>query len=431
MKIAYFSPISPIKSGISAYSEKNLLPYLSKHCTIDLIIDEKFSPSNEDVKKKFKVISYKKFMKNLYDVLLYHMGNNPYHEYIYNVLLQNPGVVVLHDPFIADLLVYMTIGKQKPESYIEHMEYCLGEKGRKIAENAISSNNYPNFDYPLIKKMADSSIAIIVHSNFAKKIILAESPNVFIKKINMPIPLKHVDSNSKKTDFGIPSNTIVISTFGFIAHHKRLHIVLKAFAKFVKTYPESKFLIVGKFLEKKYQNEIHTIIKDLKISDKVIETGFVDNLNPYVEISDIIVQTRYPTAGETSIITLELMAKAKPIIVSDTGWFSELPDETVIKIGVNENEEKSISDAFTKLTSDKSLKKGVGSRALEYVKNEHDPEKISYEIFEFLSHLTSAERSKYIKNLSLHLHDLGIDHNDSSYLDSLTKNVHEVFSSTQ
>ena len=73
----------------------------------------------------------------------------------------------------------------------------------------------------------------------------------------------------------------------------------------------------------------------------------------------------------------------------------------------------------------------MGSRALEYVKNEHDPEKISYEIFEFLSHLTSAERSKYIKNLSLHLHDLGIDHNDSSYLDSLTKNVHEVFSSTQ
>jgi len=34
MKLAYFSPLSPIKSGISEYSERELLPYLQKLCDL-------------------------------------------------------------------------------------------------------------------------------------------------------------------------------------------------------------------------------------------------------------------------------------------------------------------------------------------------------------------------------------------------------------
>ncbi|MDH3619167.1 MAG: hypothetical protein OEM89_10710, partial [Nitrosopumilus sp.] len=69
MKIAYFSPLSPIKSGISKYSEVNLLPYLQKFCEIDVIIDNDYTPNNEFVKNNLTIIPFKKFNHSQYDVI--------------------------------------------------------------------------------------------------------------------------------------------------------------------------------------------------------------------------------------------------------------------------------------------------------------------------------------------------------------------------
>lgn len=338
MKIAYFSPLSPIQSGISIYSELNFLPYLKKFCDVDVFIDEGYTPNNEFIRNNFNVKTYKKFIADSYDAVLYNVGNNLYHDYIYETLLKYPGVVILHDPFISGLIWNKTIAKGKPEKYIEHMVYCLGEKGRKVAEKAIANNNFPDFEYPLIKKLADSSQVVIVHSEYAKEIVIKEAPNIFIKKINHPTPLVPEKFKSKKQDFKISPDTFVISTFGFVAKHKRLGLGLKAFSKFIKKIPNAKFLIVGEFLEDNYKREIEQLIKQLKISDKVlIYSGFVKNLVPYIQISDIIIQTRYPTAGETSGMTLEIMRNGKPVIVSNIGWFKELPNDVSIKIDVNNN----------------------------------------------------------------------------------------------
>jgi len=427
MKIAYFSPLSPIKSGITTYSENNLLPYLKKFSTVDIFIDKTYTPTNESIKNNFSVRSFEKFDDKQYDGIIYHLGNNPSHEYIYNVMLKNPGIVVVHDAYIGDLISYMTIGKGDSKSYIEYMIYCLGDKGRKIAENAIASNNFPNYEYPLLKKVADSSIALMVHSDFAKKVIIQESPHAFIKKINHPTPLKQVETRAKKEDFKISKDTIVISTFGFIARHKRLEVVLRAFAKFTESFPNSKFFIVGSFLEKNYFNEVKNLTKELNISEKVIvRSEYVKDLVPLIQISDAVIQTRFPTAGETSGMVLEIMREGKPVIVSNVGWFSELPDDASIKISINDDEEKSIVNAFTKLVTDRSLNERLGANAIQYIKNEHDPEKIAFEIFDFLTHITNIERTKYVQNLCAQLHEMGITHNDSVYLDNLSKIFHEV-----
>jgi len=425
MKIAYFSPLSPIKSGISTYSENNLIPYLKKYADVDVFVEENIVPTNSFIKKNVPVFSYKEFNGKDYDVFLYHIGNSPYHEYIYKISLQYPGVVVLHDAFIGDLIAYLT--RENPESYVEHMEYCLGKKGRKIAENALESGERPNFKYPLVKKIADSSLALIVHSDFAKKVISQECPDVIIKKINHPTPLPTTISKSKKEEFGINQNTLVISSFGYVASHKRLNVVLRSFAKFLKTNPNSKFLIIGKFLEKNYENEINELIKELKIEDNIITTDFVEDLNPYIQISDIVIQTRYPTAGETSGMTLEVLRIGKPVIVSNTGWFTELPDDISIKIDIDKNEEQSILDALSKLSSDKENISKLSSNAIKYIKDEHDPDKIGYEFFKFLSQISSKGDTEFLKNLSGQLKDIGITSKDSTYLQKFSEDLHDIY----
>jgi len=428
MKIAYFSPLSPIKSGISKYSEVNLLPYLQKFCEIDVIIDNDYTPNNEFVKNNLTIIPFKKFNHSQYDVIFYHMGNSDHHTYIYNSLLQYRGVVLLHDPFIGKFIVNLTVAKNKPNLYFDHIVYCLGKKGKKIAENALNTGNWPSFEYTLTKRLNDSSLATIVHSNYAKKAILKESPKAFIKKIKMPIPLHESKKTVQKKDFGIDEETMIISTFGYIAEHKRLHIVLEAFAKYVKKNTNSKFLLVGSFLHKQYKKEIEAIIKKLEISDKVIQIGFVEDLEPYIQISDIVVQTRYPTAGETSIITLELMAASKPVIVSNTGWFEELPDKAVIKVNVDKDEQKTILEAFEKLTTDSEYTKNMSINAKKYVEEQHNPEIIANELFEFLNQVQNKDQIKYLEDISLKLKDICIDKSDQVYIDNFSKTLEKILS---
>ena len=216
----------------------------------------------------------------------------------------------------------------------------------------------------------------------------------------MPITIPKKSNINLREKLNIPQDFTVIGTFGNIGFYKRLNVCLKSFYHYHKKNPKSVFMIVGSYLQKNYKNELHELVKELNISNSVIETGYVDDLFPYIEISDIITQLRYPTAGETSIITLQILGMGKPVIVSKIGSFSELPDDSIIKIEPDVSEEVSIYNAFLKLTDDESFHQILSSNAKKYIEQEHDPEKIAKEIYEFISTVPKIKTKKtLIKNL--------------------------------
>jgi len=58
MKIAYFTPVSPQRTGIADYSERETLPYLSRYADIDVFIDERIKPTNQDLISNFNIHPY-------------------------------------------------------------------------------------------------------------------------------------------------------------------------------------------------------------------------------------------------------------------------------------------------------------------------------------------------------------------------------------
>jgi len=425
MQLGYFSPLSPVKSGISEYSEREVLPYIQNYFDIDLITDKNYTPSNKFINENFNILPYNQF-ENKYDLLVYHMGNNPFHEYMYKMALKYPGIVILHDPFLHHLQIHMTVAKKDEQGYKKIMEYCHGTKGKKIAENALISYVWPHFEYPLVKKLIDSSKAVIVHSNFAKDIVLRESKDKLIKQIKMPITIPKVSKNSDlRKKLKISKDCLVIGTFGHVGFYKRLNISLKAFSKFEKLFPNSIFIIAGAFQTKEYEKEIHHLIKRLGLDHKVIETGYVSDLFSYVNITDIAIQLRYPTAGETSIITLQIMGMEKPVLVSNVGSFKELPDSAVIKINLDKTEEDSILDELSAL-SKLDYRNLVGKNAKKYIEKEHDPKKIAYEFYDFASYVPNGKKTNSLNNTISEI--LSRDSHNFQYddLHSLAKKLHET-----
>src|SRR5260221_8765531 len=84
MRLAWFSPLPPARSGIAAYSDE-LLPLLDANHTID----------------RFPEARAHDFVwmarRDPYDLVVYQLGNAPCHDYMWAYLAAFPGLVVLHD----------------------------------------------------------------------------------------------------------------------------------------------------------------------------------------------------------------------------------------------------------------------------------------------------------------------------------------------
>ena len=61
---------------------------------------------------------------------------------------------------------------------------------------------------------------------------------------------------------------------------------------------------------------------------------------------DVLVNLRSPTMGETSGSVIRGLALGKPMLVSDVGWFGELPDGVALKIPVDDYEVATIAGAL-------------------------------------------------------------------------------------
>jgi hypothetical protein len=84
---------------------------------------------------------------------------------------------------------------------------------------------------------------------------------------------------------------------------------------------------------------------------------------------DVLVNLRSPTMGETSGSVIRGLALGKSMLVSDVGWFSEIPDNAVLKIPVDEYEVPTIAAAL-ELAADRGA--SLGAAASRYVHAEHD-----------------------------------------------------------
>ena len=94
MKVAYYSPLPPERSGVADYSAM-LLPELQQRLEIDVV--------RRGARRRARRAARQA------DVALYHVGNDPErHWWIVEELRRRPGVVVLHDFVLHHLVAGMT-----------------------------------------------------------------------------------------------------------------------------------------------------------------------------------------------------------------------------------------------------------------------------------------------------------------------------------
>lgn len=430
MKAAYFTPLPPIQSGISYYSE-DLLPYLSKYLDVDIFIDD-YEPVNR-LREKFRIYSYKDFESRYtqgeYEVILYHVGNNPYHFYLYPFLIKYPGITILHDYVLHHFFGGITLAKGDIEGYIEEFRYNYGEIGEELANLRLRGiwTDLQQFIYPFNKRVIDSSLGIIVHSNYIKRKI-EEYKITDIRKINMGIPFIDIpilNKGNAKEKLGITYDTFVISSFGFATPIKQVDLTLKAFRYLIEEVPNSIFLIVGEIQD----NRIYELIQELQLEKYVKIKGFVpeEDFKDYILATDIAVNLRYPTAGETSATLLRIMEMGVPVIVSNYCQFAEIPDDCCAKVNIGKDELDNLCHAMGQLAASKWLRKGIGEKAREYVARNCTLEDAAKAYYDFIVEIYKKKVAyDIVKDISGGLVDIGITSDKPIALGDFSRTIEEL-----
>ena len=313
LKIAFFSPLPPDRSGVSAYSLE-LLPYLSESIDITLFHND---PAHV-LPQPFPIFSISTYPQKHWDYHLpvYHLGNNHLHLDIYTMFRRHPGIVVLHDFVLHDLM--------RLADYRRELAYRLGSV--RATEAWSGRSPVEREQYPLNERVLDLALGVIVHSQYAATRIAQSHPHLPVATVPMPmlpvtLPARDI---SKPLTFGC---------IGEVTPPKQVDLALRAFSKFHSESPDSRFHIVGDIVEV----DLTKIIDSLPptVQSNIYSHGYANTHAEFenqINAIDIVINLRYPTMGETSAAALRALAHSKPIIVFDHGTYRELPDTIAVKV---------------------------------------------------------------------------------------------------
>lgn len=376
-RVAYFTPLNPQRSGIADYNEE-LLPYLAEYLDIDLFIDA-YQPSNLAIKRRFKIWNYQELpgRRAQYDVCVYHMGNNPYHIFMYDVMEKFPGVVLFHDGILHHLFWYIAVNLKRPEVYKAEMAYAYGTPGAGLAELFLQTKMPRYFDYPLIYGLANRNWMALTHNAFVKRRLENAGVTTPIHQVPFPFTMSvlrnaPLAAKNWRAKYGIAPDKIVLAVLGQIIPGKRVQQSLQAFAEARQTCPELIYCLVGEITP---EVPLSDWIRALGLpSGSIIVTGHVsfDEFQHAVAATDICINLRYPTTGETSASLIRVLGMGCPTIVSNVGSFAELPDDVCLKVVPDEYEPQRLVEALITLARSPERRQSLGAAAKRFIESTGD-----------------------------------------------------------
>ena len=126
------------------------------------------------------------------------------------------------------------------------------------------------------------------------------------------------------------------------------------------------------------------------------------------------VSLRAPTMGETSGIAIRALSLGKPLVVSDLGWFSELPDEVALKVPPDAREVDELAKALETL-ADAEVRERMGAASVALASTEHDVERVADSYAAVLEEAAGGEavRDAVLREVSSAAADVGIEASSS------------------
>ena len=383
MRIAWVSPLPPIASGIADYSFE-LLPAIAEKASVVAVSPSPGGGRHLNVPPGIPLISPGEFDRtaNRFDATFLHLGNNPHHEFVYRAALRHQGIAVFHDFVMHHLIDFMAFGR-KPfrTNFFERVAVAEeGELGHRLTllRRKMLITEFEKFLFPMNRHIAERAKAIVVHNRDAAERMSALAPGVRVTVIPhntgiAPPEVAGVTRAQARERLGLPPDEFLVGHFGFVTRPKQPAAVVAGFARLHARQPESMLVLVG---EDNTGGGLERLVARHGLTGRVLIAGFVDapTFYMYLRAVDVVINLRYPTAGESSGTFARALAEGRATIVNNLGSFSEIPEGVALKVEVDGDQAVDVGRHLIRLASDPAFRASMETAARRYAESFLDRE---------------------------------------------------------
>lgn len=297
-----------------------------------------------------------------FDTVVYNIGNHyPFHAGVLDLLPKYPGIGIFHDYYLLSLFLgwrNASGGHGVADRILDDL-YGEGAALRlHAAEGYADWCEYTSEHFPMTEWIAQLVHGAVAHSSF-----YAERLKRWCGGPVMVTPLTYDALSEFGSLAGRDENaSVTVLTIGHVNENKRVESVIRAIGSSALLRNRCSYHVVGLVTDKE-RDRLTAVAQSVFFRGLEI-TGEVSNeiLQERIEAADVICCLRWPVLEGASASTIEAMLSGRPVIVTDAGFYRDLPDDLVFKVDAK-CELRSLTAHLTRLVLDPALRAAVGVRA--------------------------------------------------------------------
>ena len=387
MRLAWFTPLAPVRSGIGSYSAMVLPALAARHDIATFVGDDVWTPRRSEARvgpDGFAAIaspwgpirSAYDFAPlhhaAPYDLVVYQLGNAGCHDHMWAYLTRYPGLVVLHDAQLHQSRAHALIARGRAEDLRAELRYGHPDAPAGVAEWILAGlGNAGAPIWPFTALPLASARAVAVHfSTLAAElreahpalgvhVIRHGSPDLTSAGANSQRPASNAQGTpndqrptgpadvepGKSWELGVgsalevgpwklgadtpaPGRAVTFAAFGLVTPEKRVPQILRALRVVRDSVrgggPAPRLRLVGD-LSPHY--DVAAEARAHGVEDLVEVTGYADDdaFDRAILEADVCLCLRWPTNREASGPWLRALAAGKPTVINDLTHLVDLP----------------------------------------------------------------------------------------------------------
>lgn len=366
------SPLPPVKNGIADYTAELLAHHAADFKTYVVVADEQPEPDTGDlpitVLRASEVLRSEQFRDARF---LYHIGNNPDHAYMLPLIAKYPGVVVLHDFGLSYLLEMASFPKGDRDTYRAWAQHDHGSFGGKLADDFLTKGWRGRFMQSVLTlngAILARATALVVHSRYSQFKAAASRPGLPVHYLPHHVSEQvgaaaGVSRTVAREQLGLPQEPVLITALGFITRPKMIDKVLASLARLQDRLPDFRLVLAGE--RRPHEYDVDADVLRSGLARQVIATDYLseDDFFLHLAATDIVINMRYPSGGESSGTLTRAMGFGRACVVLDHGPMGEMPPTVVAKVAFGAEMEASLDRTLLSLISNPVLRERLGASA--------------------------------------------------------------------
>ncbi len=377
-----WTPLPPEPTGIADYAFE-LLSVLADRADIVAVVGDE-AVSRVSAPPGIMVVGAGAWLSDdsaTADVDVYQLGNNIIHGWIHDRAVVSPGLVVYHDASLLDF--YATRFAGRPG----FAEEALWNEGMRLGFPPDPVTGQPR-GLPTVRadglhqpdrlsvlfsrRIVETSLGMIVHSEWLAGELRRRHPAIPIHLVYHGAAVRDdpATATRARSELGWDTSNFVFGVFGGLTGFKRVPTIVIAFAALRRLHPLARLVIAGRADDSSVVDRVEAAIaaRGLEEDVRVVLDPPKERFDSLIGASDVVVNLRWPTTGETSGVMMRAFGAGRPVITSALPQHRELPSSFCWQVPVDEvGEGRGVYQEMSAAVRDRERCRTAGLAARDFV----------------------------------------------------------------